>query len=52
MFFLPIFRFRNYNKKLTTIESSKATNSSDIQQHLKSMFYLLRQEETLKMVVS
>ncbi|XP_055683379.1 protein phosphatase Slingshot isoform X2 [Lutzomyia longipalpis] len=31
--------------------TSSTTNSSDIHQHLQSMFYLLRPEETLKMAV-
>lgn len=44
----------NMERRLSTdsILSTNSTqsNSSDIQQHLQSMFYLLRNEETLKMV--
>ena len=38
-----------YNE-LSASQTSICSSSSDIQQHLQSMFYLLRPEETLKMV--
>lgn len=42
-------RFSQISNELSASQSSIGS-SSDIQQHLQSMFYLLRPEETLKMV--
>lgn len=42
-------RFSQISNELSTSQSSIGS-SIDIQQHLQSMFYLLRPEETLKMV--
>lgn len=44
-----------YSERRLSTDSIRSTNStqsnnSDIQHHLQSMFYLLRHEETLKMV--
>lgn len=42
-------RFSQISNELSASQTSIGS-SSDIQQHLQSMFYLLRPEETLKMV--
>jgi hypothetical protein len=42
-------RFSQISQELSASQTSIGS-SSDIQQHLQSMFYLLRPEETLKMV--
>lgn len=42
-------RFSQISPELSASQTSIGS-SSDIQQHLQSMFYLLRPEETLKMV--
>ena len=42
--------FSQVSQELSASQSSIGS-SSDIQQHLQSMFYLLRPEETLKMVI-
>lgn len=42
-------RFSQISHELSASQTSIGS-SSDIQQHLQSMFYLLRPEETLKMV--
>lgn len=44
-------RFSQISHELSASQTSIGS-SSDIQQHLQSMFYLLRPEETLKMVKS
>lgn len=43
-------RFCQISTELSSSQTSIGSVGSDIQQHLQSMFYLLRPEETLKMV--
>lgn len=43
-------RFSQISNELSASQTSIGSVGSDIQQHLQSMFYLLRPEETLKMV--
>lgn len=43
-------RFSQISCELSASQTSIGSSGSDIQQHLQSMFYLLRPEETLKMV--
>lgn len=43
-------RFSQLSNELSASQTSIGSTGSDIQQHLQSMFYLLRPEETLKMV--
>jgi hypothetical protein len=43
-------RFSQISNELSASQTSIGSSGSDIQQHLQSMFYLLRPEETLKMV--
>lgn len=44
-------RISQISNELSASQTSIGSVSSDIQQHLQSMFYLLRPEETLKMVI-
>lgn len=43
-------RISQISTELSASQTSIGSVGSDIQQHLQSMFYLLRPEETLKMV--
>jgi hypothetical protein len=43
-------RLSQISNELSASQTSIGSIGSDIQQHLQSMFYLLRPEETLKMV--
>lgn len=44
-------RLSQISVELSASQTSIGSVGSDIQQHLQSMFYLLRPEETLKMVI-
>lgn len=47
---IPQYAERRLSTDSIRSTNSTQSNNSDIQQHLQSMFYLIRHEETLKMV--